>query len=270
MRFADLHLHTFHSDGVRSPRHVVDLAEQHQLQIIAISDHDNLAAIQEASDYARSKQITVIPAVELSCDYEGTDLHLLGYAFDPEDRALNDRLAIFRAGRLQRGQRILDRLLEEGISVDRTRVAELCGEGAMGRPHIARAMVEAGIVNSVQEAFEQWLGAGCPGYVSKERFQVAEAIETIGEAGGLISVAHPSLYPNPLELLEALFRAGADAVEVFHPEVDAVSAGEFQRVAMGHGKFVTGGSDDHGFEDRRTIGSIHVPETSIVPILERL
>jgi len=248
----------------------VELAAHHQLQIIAVSDHDNLAGIQEASDYARSFQITVIPAVELSCDYHGTDVHLLGYAFDPQDRALNDRLAIFRAGRLQRGERILDRLLEQGIAVDRTRVAELCGEGAMGRPHIARAMVEAGIVKSVQEAFRQWLGAGCPGYVSKERFQVAEAIETIGEAGGLISVAHPSLCPNPVELLDALFQAGVDAVEAFHPEVDAVSATEFQRIATRHGKFVTGGSDDHGFEDRRTIGSIRLPETSIAPILERL
>ena len=270
MRFADLHLHTFHSDGVRSPRQVVDLAWHHQLQIIAISDHDNLAAIEEASAYARQRQIVVIPAVELSCDYQGNDVHLLGYAFDSTDRNLNDRLARFRAGRLLRGDRIIDRLIEQGVPIDRARVTEICGDGSMGRPHIARVMMEAGVVGSIQEAFEKWLSPGCAGYVEKERFQVSEALETIRRAGGLVSVAHPSLYPKPVELLDALFSAGADAVEALHPEVDEDSAREFQRLARDRGKFVTGGSDDHGFEDLRSIGNIRVPESLIGPILDRL
>lgn len=270
MRYADLHLHTFHSDGVRSPREVVDLARHYDLRIIAISDHDNLAAFPEARDYARSYQILVIPAVELSCDYEGTDLHLLAYGFDPSESRLNQRLASFRKTRLERGDRMVERLIAAGCPITRERVAELAGEGSLGRPHIARALVEAEVAATIQQAFDHWLRPGCPGYVEKERFHVRDAIDTVSGAGGLTSVAHPTLYPHPMQLLAEVFEAGAHAVEAFHPEVDESSSQEFQELARRHGKFVTGGSDDHGFDDLRTIGSIRVPESSLAPILDRL
>lgn len=270
MRFADLHLHTHHSDGLRSPHEVIELAAFHQLGIIAISDHDNLAAIDEATVLARKKGIQVIPAVELSTEYENVDLHLLAYGFDHHDVALEARLERFRRARLERGERMVERLIQQGCSISLGRVHELRGTGALGRPHIARALVEAGVSVSVDDAFEKWLSPGCPGYVEKERFPAGEAIEVIRAAGGLTSIAHPTLYPDFQRLVRQLFERGADAVEAFHPQVNEISRAELQQLAKAHRKFVTGGSDDHGFEDLRTIGTIRLPEVEIAPLLSRV
>jgi 3',5'-nucleoside bisphosphate phosphatase len=268
VRFADLHLHTYHSDGVRSPLEVVELAARHHLGIISISDHDNLAAIDEAAEIGRQKSILVIPGIELSTEFRGVDVHLLAYAFDHHDENLEQRLESFRRTRLDRGRLMVEKLAGQGCRIRHERVLEICGNASLGRPHIARALIEQGVVSSMQEAFDRWLSPGRPGYVEKERFPTEEAIEVIHRIGGLTSVAHPTLYPNWLKVVSDLFDRGADAVEAYHPHVDADSRGELTGLAKDRRKFVTGGSDDHGMEDLRTIGSIRVPEGLIQPLLE--
>ena len=271
MRYADLHTHTYHSDGTRSPREVIDVAKVHRLEILAISDHDNLTAYFEVKDYAKEQGITLIPGVELSCGMDGVDVHILAYAFDATDERLDTRLRSFRETRLRRGHAMVQRLKELGYKISGARVDELAAGGAMGRPHVARALVEAGIVSSVAEAFDKLIGAGKPAYVEKERFQISEAVELIHSAGGLTSVAHPSVYPDHAQLVAKVLDAGVDAVEVMHPDVPTDDREMYTNMARFRGKFVTGGSDDHGkVKKTETLGSVRVPETLIGPILERM
>jgi 3',5'-nucleoside bisphosphate phosphatase len=271
LRYADLHLHTYHSDGTRSPREVIDVALSHGIEIVAISDHDNLGAYFEIATYARDRGVTLIPAIELSCEHDGIDIHVLAYAFDPHDERIDDRLRRFRQTRLRRGHAIVDRLRSLGYDITAQRVEELAAGGAVGRPHVARALVEAGYAGSVAEAFDNLLGTGKPAYVGKERFRIAEAIALIRTAGGLTSIAHPTLYPNHEQIVPVLLDGGIDGVEVLHPDVDERNRERYTNLARFRGKLATGGSDDHGsVKTTETLGTIKVPETMIGPILERL
>lgn len=271
MRFADLHTHTFHSDGTRSPREVIDVAKWSGIEIVAISDHDNLAAFFDIKPYAEEAGVTLIPATELSCGVHGVDVHVLAYAFDPHDRTLDARLEKFRETRHTRGYQMVDRLRALGYDISRERVDELAFGGAMGRPHVARALVEKGYVTSVAEAFDTLIGVGKPAYVEKERFQIDEAVSIVHAAGGVTSVAHPTHYPNAETLLAELLDRGVDAVEVLHPDVDAAARERYTSIARFRGKFLTGGSDDHGkVKTTETLGTVKVPEEWIGPILERV
>lgn len=271
MRYADLHTHTFHSDGTRSPREVIDLASSHGIEIIAISDHDNLAAYFEIKGYADEAGATLIPAAELSAEHQGIDIHVLAYAVDPLDDRLNERLAKFREDRLTRGHRMCERLLAAGYPISTERVLELCGGGAMGRPHVARALIEAGHVSSMKEAFDQLLRPGRPGFVAKPRFAIGEVVELVHSAGGLTSVAHPSLYPEHRRLVTEVLDLGVDGIEVFHPEVDPESRRFYTALASDRGLMITGGSDDHGTaKTTETLGTVKVEEKHVRPILDRM
>ena len=271
MRYADLHTHTYHSDGTRSPREVVDVAKAHGIDILAISDHDNVAAYFEIKPYADEQGVALIPAIELSCIFEGVDVHILAYAFDPFDERIDERLRSFRETRLRRGRAMVDRLRHLGFDISHERVEQLAGGGALGRPHVARALVEMGHVQSVSEAFDKLIGAGKPAYVEKERFRIGEAVSLIRNAGGVTSVAHPSLYPDHANLVARALDSGVDGVEVVHPDVPEADREMYTNMARFRGKFVTGGSDDHGkVKTSETLGSVRVPETLIAPILQRM
>jgi 3',5'-nucleoside bisphosphate phosphatase len=271
LRYADLHTHTYHSDGTRSPKEVVDVALAHGIDILAISDHDNLAAYYEIQPYAVSRGVTLIPAIELSCGYDGVDVHVLAYAFDAHDERIDKRLRGFREMRQRRGHAIVERLKTLGYGIDAKRVDQLAAGGAVGRPHVARALVEAGYVISVSDAFDKLLGNGKPAYVDKERFRIEEAVALIHSAGGLTSVAHPTLYPDHTRVVAAVLDAGVDAVEVLHPAVDENDRERYTNLARFRGKFTTGGSDDHGaVKTAETLGTVKVPESMIGPILERM
>jgi predicted metal-dependent phosphoesterase TrpH len=271
MRYADLHTHTYHSDGTRSPKEVIDVARSHGLGIVAISDHDNLAAYYEIKSYADERQVILVPGVELSCELDGVDVHILAYAFDPHDEQIDARLRGFRETRHRRGYAIIERLRTLGYPIRAERVDELAAGGAMGRPHVARALVEAGHASSVAEAFDKLIGTGKPAYVEKERFRIVDAVALIHAAGGLTSVAHPTLYPDHAALVARVLDHGVDAIEVFHPDVDPENREMYTNLARFRGKMVTGGSDDHGsVKTVETLGTIRVPETLIAPIMERL
>jgi predicted metal-dependent phosphoesterase TrpH len=221
--------------------------------------------------HADAVGVTLIPAVELSCLYEGVDVHILAYAFDPLDSAIEERLHRFRDARATRGRRMVDKLRALGFDITSERVEQLAAGGAIGRPHVARALVEGGYVASVAEAFDMLIGTGKPGYVDKDRFAIGEAVSLIRSAHGLTSIAHPTLYPDHARIVPQLLDAGIDGVEVFHPDVDAAESVTYSNVARFRGKMLTGGSDDHGtVKAAETLGTIRVPESLIGPILERL
>jgi 3',5'-nucleoside bisphosphate phosphatase len=250
---------------------VIDVARSHGIDIIAISDHDNLAAYFEIKSYADAQGVTLVPGVELSCAHEGVDVHILAYAFDPLDPRVDQRLRHFREARQTRGRRMVERLRSLGYDISTARVEQLAAGGAVGRPHVARALVEAGRAASVSDAFDRLIGTGKPGYVEKERFRVADAIALVHAAGGVTSIAHPTLYPNHDRLVPLLLDNGIDGVEVFHPDVDEASRDAYINVARFRGKMTTGGSDDHGsVKEVETLGSIRVPENLIEPILRRV
>ncbi len=212
----------------------------------------------------------LIPGVELSCAHADVDVHILAYAFDPLDERIDQRLARFRATRQTRGRRMVERLRSLGYRIDPERVEQLAAGGAVGRPHVARALVEAGYIRSVSEAFDTLIGSGKPAYVEKERFQVEDAVSLIHAAGGLTSVAHPTLYPGHETMLPLLLDAGVDGIEVFHPEVSDSWRETYTNLARLRGKMITGGSDDHGsVKEVETLGTIRVPENLLGPILER-
>jgi predicted metal-dependent phosphoesterase TrpH len=271
LRFADLHLHTYHSDGTRSPREVIDLARQLGLAIVAISDHDNTAAYFEIKSYADEQGVALVPAIELSCGFEGVDVHILAYAFNPTDEQIETRLQGFRDARHRRGYEMVARLRKLGCDITAERVDQLAAGGALGRPHVSRALVEAGYATSVADAFDKYLGTGKPGYVEKERFRIDEAVTLIRNAGGVTSIAHPTLYPNHEKLVPRILDLGIDGVEVFHPQVSEGHREHYTAVARFRGKMITGGSDDHGtVKTSETIGTVRVPESLIGAILERV
>lgn len=271
MRYADLHLHTTRSDGTRTPGEVIDLAVRLGLGIVAISDHDQLAGFFEIREYAVDHDVTLIPAVELSCIYAGHDIHVLAYAFRADDSDLSNRLATFRGSRLNRGAQIVKRLAELGFPLDESRIHELTAGGSLGRPHVARAMVERGYVASVSEAFDRFLAHGRPADIPKERFKVAEAVAVIRAAGGLTSIAHPSLYPDHRSIVNEILDQGVDGIEVFHPDVGAEDRTYYEKLARSRNALITGGSDDHGtVKEKETIGTVRVPEALIRPILDRM
>jgi predicted metal-dependent phosphoesterase TrpH len=250
---------------------VIDVAVSSGLSILAISDHDNLAAFFEIKSYADERGITLVPGVELSCGFEGVDVHVLAYAFDPHDETIAQRLKRFRDTRQRRGHAMVERLRELGYPVSVERVEQLAAGGALGRPHVARALVEAGHVSSVSEAFDRLIGANKPAYVDKERFRIEEAAEMIRRAGGVTSIAHPTLYPNHTRLVPRLLDLGIDAIEVLHPEVREEDRERYTQIARFRNKFTTGGSDDHGtVKTQQTLGTVRVPESMIGPILDRV
>lgn len=244
----DLHLHTTASDGRCTPGELVERAAQAGLTTLAVTDHDTTAATDEAQQRAAERGIDAISGIEITAMDEGRDLHVLGYFFNPRHEALDRFLAGQRAARLARAHAIGARLAALGMPIDLGPVvARAAGDSrrSIGRPLIARAMVEAGHVADTREAFDRWLGAGCPAFVPRNGAPPEAVIGIIHDAGGVASLAHPGkLRREPR--IGPLAEAGLDAVEVFHPDHDAALVERYLGVARDFGLLMTGGSDFHG------------------------
>jgi len=245
---ADLHVHTTASDGLLTPSQVVDRAAAAGLAAVGIADHDTVAGIEPA--LARAAELgsgapLVVPAVEINTDWEEGEIHILGYFIDWRGPALTRTLEGLRRGRLRRIEKIVGALRGLGITVSVQRIISLCEEGSVGRPHVARALVEAGYVSSVREAFQRYLARGRPGYVARDRFTPVKAVRTVREAGGVAVLAHPGLDTSP-EFIDELIEAGLEGVEVYHPDHGPEAERFYLALAARKGLVVTGGSDSHG------------------------
>ncbi|MFQ6114277.1 MAG: PHP domain-containing protein [bacterium] len=242
---ADLHLHTNRSDGYCSPKEVVDEALAHGLVAVAIVDHDEISALDEAITYGKARGLEVIPGVELSVNYRNLDLHLLGYCIDYRNAGLLKYLNTFKNERLKRTERIVRILTKMGMPISFEAVLKKAGPGSVGRPHIADVLVDEGYVFSFQEAFDKYIGHGKPAYVAKYKIDVASAIRLIHSAGGVCSVAHPGLDMNKEDLI-MLIKSGVNGIEAIHPKHNKEQARFFSEIARKNGLLITGGSDYHG------------------------
>lgn len=248
MTLVDLHLHTTASDGRCTPGELIDRAAEAALGVLAVTDHDTTAAVDEVRQLAAGRDIEAISGIEITALDEGRDLHILGYFLDPRHEPLDRFLAAQRAARLARAEAIGDRLAALGMPIDLGPLfarAAADSRRSIGRPLIARAMVDAGYVANTREAFDRWLAAGCPAFVARSGAPPEVVIGIIHEAGGLASLAHPGKLGREPRLAP-LAGAGLDAIEVFHPDHDAALVDRYLAVAREHELLVTGGSDFHG------------------------
>ena len=264
MARVDLHLHSTASDGQYSPTQVVQLALEKQVEVISLTDHDTLSGVQEALDAARaSGGVTVIPGVEISTDVPGKyEIHMLGYYVDMDHASLQERLAAMSVSRLDRAHRIWERLEQIGCAIPWERVLALSGDGVVGRPHIAQALVEAGYVASVQEAFQRYIGRDAEAYVPRPKLLPQQAIELILDAGGVPVLAHPSYV---VEHIPSLVKAGLAGLEAYYGNYTEVEQQFLARLAHKHGLVATGGSDYHGpmVLDSADIGQVDVPWSAV-------
>lgn len=256
--FVDLHVHSTASDGTRAPADVVREAKRIGLGAIALTDHDTLDGVAAATDAGHVLGVRVIAGIELSAVEGDAETHILGLHLGEASR-LASRLVALREMRRGRAERIVQRLNELGVRIEFAAVLEQAGEGAIGRPHVARAMIAEGWAVDFRDAFERYLGSGRPAYVAKDRLSIADAIGAIHGAGGLAVLAHPA-QSGTRERIEAFARAGIDGIEVRHPSHSAEDVARLAALVEHFGLVPSGGSDWHGAtEGARTLGMMHVP-----------
>jgi len=257
--FVDLQVHTTASDGALPPAKVVEAARDAQLYAIAITDHDTVDGLDESIEAGERLGVRIVPGVELSTHFEDEELHLLGLHVT-ERESMRTALAGLQLGRIARAERIVATLNASGIPVTMESVLAEAADGAVGRPHVARAMVAGGWVRDFREAFDKWLGWGKPAYMSKARFDVADAIALVHRAGGLAVWAHPGEGATPARV-QKLADVGLDGVEVLHPSHPPYLVQRLIETVENAGLLPSGGSDWHGtHEGSRRLGGQLVPK----------
>jgi 3',5'-nucleoside bisphosphate phosphatase len=244
--FVDLHLHTTASDGAFSPKQIVQMALEAGLRAIAITDHDTMNGVDEAVTVAAGTGLTVIPGVEMSSDLPRGEAHILGYFLDAHNPELVALLATLRKARWERAQKMVEKLGALGLPVSWERVAAIANGGAVGRPHVARALIEAGHVSSIQDAFALYIGREAPAYVDRYRLTPEEATQAVIRWGGLPVLAHPSFVEGLAALLPRLVKAGLAGMETYYTGYSAESTAGLLRLARANRLVGTGGSDFHG------------------------
>ena len=264
----DLHCHSVFSDGELSPQQVATEAQRLGLAAVALTDHDCLDGLP--AFFSAAVGFEAVAGVEISARREGSDVHVLGYWISPEDEQLRRRLEDLAGERRRRAAAMVDRLRSLGVAVDPESVTAFAGRGTVGRPHLARALVESGAVSSVEEAFRLFLRPGRPGYVEKQGPSPEEAIRWIHDAGGVAVLAHPGLLHHD-RWIEDLARAGLDGIEVWHPRHGPQQRRRYAKLARDLDLVGTGGSDYHGESvgDAR-IGQEPVPAKVLESLRERL
>lgn len=258
-RYIDLHMHTNISDGTKTPSELLNIVRKSNIEVFSVTDHDTIDGYFEVKRLLTGEDPILISGLEISTYYEGQDMHILAYLFDPDHKPLQTALKEFQEHRNSRGKKIVDKLNEMGVGITFDDVMREANDSVVGRPHIAEAMMKGGHVSYFEEAFEKYIGNKAPAYVKKKNFTPEEAIALIHQAGGIAVLAHPMIDNNDRHI-EQLLGVGLDGIEVYHsshkqPQVDRLLhlAERFRIVA-------TGGSDYHGRTDSHGyVGSQKVP-----------
>jgi predicted metal-dependent phosphoesterase TrpH len=273
----DLHAHSTASDGTDTPAQLMAAAHAAGLQVVALTDHDTTAGWAEAVA-ARPAGLTLVLGAEFSCVREEPDgrrisLHVLGYLFDPEDRALRDEQRRLREHRRQRARRMVERMQQDGVAIDWQRVSTLAEGGSVGRPHLARALVDAGVVPDVPTAFASILSSRSPYYIRKADTDVLAAVRLIRAAGGVPVFAHPlARRRGPVvsdEVVAAMATAGLVGIEVEHPDHDEDDRAHAARLAAELDLVPTGSSDYHGSNKTTRLGRCQTPASAYERLLSR-
>lgn len=268
--FADLHLHSHYSDGTYTAAEVAEEARKHGLKAISLTDHDTVEGCESVGAECRSRGLEFITGVELTAEFDGDELHLLGYFVDTQSLELLGELAKYQLVRQNRVREMVARLNKMGIPLTADAVFALAKCRSPGRPHVGRALVQAGICSSLDQAFERFLKKHRPAWVPKFKMSAEAGIGIIHRAGGLAVMAHPGL--NHCDgAIPGMVAAGLDGMECFHSKHTVDTAAYYLEVAVNHGLLVTGGSDCHGMnKGKPTMGQVRLPYAYIEKMYARM
>jgi predicted metal-dependent phosphoesterase TrpH len=259
----DLHTHSTASDGLYTPAELVQKAREAGLGLIALTDHDTTNGLEEALAAGQANQLEVIPGIEVNTEVSEAEVHVLGYFLDYQQPAFQHTLQTLRDLRVTRAQRMVAKLQSLGINITWERVRELAA-GAVGRPHVAAALVEGGYAASVADAFNRYLGRNGPGYVPRYKLAPTDAIRLINSVHGVAVLAHPAGTPDLEELLPSLCESDLAGIEVYYGEYSPETVARLRELAERCSLIPTGGSDFHGPGIHTTLlGARQVPEESV-------
>ena len=265
--FVDLHIHTTASDGLFTPSLLLEEVKAAGLSCISVTDHDSVENVEESRRLLRDEEISLIPGVELSTNWEGKDIHILGYFIDPGHPVLLQALEELREKRVERMERIVSRMKEEGFDVELEEVLKATHNGAAGRSHLARILLKKGFVSSINEAFENYLAEGRPFYVRKMTLPPREAISLIVEAGGIPVLAHPGI-SEAYKALDTFIRWGLQGLEVYYPDHTEEQVKFLLSLSKERKLLISGGSDAHGLPEKgKHLGEFKVPYSKVADLL---
>lgn len=262
----DLHTHTTASDGTLTPAELVQLARDRDVRVLAVTDHDTIAAHGEAIRAGETCGVRIIRGIEVSALHKQGEVHVLGYGVAPSDDHTHQTIHNLRDVRVSRAKAILSKLDALGKPISFERVQQIAGDGMIGRPHIARAMIEAGHVQTFEQAFDEYLGEGKPAFAPNDSLTPSQAIDLIHRAHGCAVLAHPALFKGDFNVLfNDMLDAGLDGIEAFYPLHDMKQTDRYVEIANQFDLIVTGGSDFHGFnaDAEVSLGSVSLPEKTI-------
>lgn len=268
----DLHTHSTASDGLYAPAELVRLAQEAGLERMGLVDHDSTEGLEAALAEGAALGVTVVPGIEINTDLtkKRGEAHMLGYYVEYERPEFQEALAVLREARARRGERMVERLRERGLDITWERVRAIA-QGSVGRPHLARALIEKGYATDVSDAFEKWLGPGRPGYVARYKLTPEDAVRLIQSARGVSVLAHPAQIPDlEAEVLPSLVMVGLQGLECYYGEYDEATVARLLKLADTYGLVPTGGSDYHGPNMHPTpLGGRYVPPV-VAERLERI
>jgi len=250
----DLHSHSTVSDGLDTPTALVEKMGKSGISVLALTDHDALDGLPEARTAADRVGMRLVPGAEISADApDGDDIHLIALFVDETNAPFRRRLEARQENRRRRGEKMAQNLVEAGYPLDLDAIRRDVGEGVWGRPHLARALVRAGHAKDNDDAFARFLHKNCPWHVAQEKWNAADVVRAIREAGGISSLAHAVWYKDPEGIVETLAEEGLDAIEVYHPDHGDAEIERFSRLAAKHRLLATAGTDFHGVEENGKI-----------------
>ncbi|GAC1423962.1 MAG: PHP domain-containing protein [Ktedonobacteraceae bacterium] len=264
--YVDLHMHTTASDGLYSPTELMHRVKEVGLRAVALTDHDTTGGIEEAARTAQVLDIEFIPGIEINTDVSGGEVHILGYYLEYQQPAFQNTIKVLRDARVRRGERMVELLNEEGVHITWERVREIA-QGAVGRPHVAQALVEAGYVQSISEAFDKYIGNSKPAFVPRYKLTPEDAVRLIRSANGIPVIAHPITLPG-LDILRTwlpdLKAAGLVGLETYYGQYTRDDEQALLAIAHEYSLIPTGGTDFHGPNIHPTpLGGRHVPYEAV-------
>src|SRR5688500_2016580 len=257
----DLHSHTTASDGALSPTDLVKKAHSVGLTALAITDHDTVEGLEEARAEAVRVGMRIVSGVEFGIEVGGTEVHMLGYLFDDKDPVLLGKLSVLQDGRRNRGKKMVGKLRDLGINITWAQVAEIAGDGSIGRPHVAQTLIEGGYASTIDEAFKKYISRGRPAFVERAQLTLEECIDLVHQAGGVAVLAHPTFVKDVEHVLPRLVSAGLDGIETYYGRYTDETIAAIEKLARKHNLITTGGSDFHGLDalSHAELGSVDVP-----------
>jgi len=246
----DLHIHTRYSDGTYSPKEIIEVAHEKQMKVIAITDHDTIDGVLLGAQFAKEYSIEFINGIEISCNQDGKDVHILGYFLNLEDEFFKKEINYLQGERERRNYKIIEKLKKYNIVIEMEEIEKIAKGNIVGRPHFANYLIGRGYARDMMEAFSKYLGRGGLVYVERENFSPQRAVELIRKNGGLSSLAHPKLITENdvylIKLIKDLKDRGLGALECNYSSFTKIEVKKYRRMARKHSLLITGGSDFHG------------------------